>query len=137
MGGPQAGLLVGGRAAIDSLRRHPLLRALRLDKMSFAALEARLGLYREPHHAVRRFPILRMLHQDGATPRGRAEGPFGWFDGVVEARIGASSGYAGSGALPGSEISKLRRQPVLAEGSGQSGNSIAAAAATVDWAHSF
>jgi len=61
LGGPQAGLLVGTTAAIARARRHPLARALRLDKLGLAALEATLRLYRDPERARREIPVLAML----------------------------------------------------------------------------
>ncbi|MBI5837620.1 MAG: L-seryl-tRNA(Sec) selenium transferase [Candidatus Eisenbacteria bacterium] len=64
LGGPQAGLVLGRRAWVEALRRHPLARAVRLDKLTLAALEATLRLYRDPAEAARRIPLLRML---GAT----------------------------------------------------------------------
>ncbi|HAD03473.1 MAG TPA: L-seryl-tRNA(Sec) selenium transferase, partial [Desulfuromonas sp.] len=65
LGGPQAGLIVGKRAAIERLRRHPLMRALRCDKQTLAALEATLRHYLDPLEALREIPTLRML---AATP---------------------------------------------------------------------
>src|SRR4051812_9217096 len=61
LGGPQAGLLVGTAEAIAACRRHPLARALRIDKLSLAALEATLLLYRDPELARREIPVLAML----------------------------------------------------------------------------
>ncbi len=61
LGGPQAGLIVGKRAAIEKLRRHPLMRALRCDKQTLAALEATLRHYLDPAEALREIPTLRML----------------------------------------------------------------------------
>jgi L-seryl-tRNA(Ser) seleniumtransferase len=61
LGGPQAGLLVGRAEAIDRCRTHPLARAMRIDKLSLAALEATLRLYRDPERAVREIPVLAML----------------------------------------------------------------------------
>lgn len=61
LGGPQAGILVGKTAYIDAVRRHPLNRALRVDKFTIAALEATLKLYTDPAQAVRQIPTLAML----------------------------------------------------------------------------
>ncbi len=105
LGGPQAGILVGSTAAVAPLRRHPLLRALRLDKMSLAALEATLRLYRDPDGAVAAIPLLRMLDQDEATLAARAERLVSLLDGCIETVIEPSEGYAGGGTLPGSVIS--------------------------------
>jgi len=101
LGGPQAGVLVGRRAAIDPLRRHPLLRALRLDKMTLAALEATLRLHRD---APSRLPVLRMLGQTEADLQGRAERLAALLDGTAEAEVVPSEGYAGGGALPGEGV---------------------------------
>jgi L-seryl-tRNA(Ser) seleniumtransferase len=93
LGGPQAGLMVGTAEAIDAARRHPLARALRLDKLSLAALEATLRIYLDPERARREIPVLRMLDED---PRPRAE--------RLAAALGAPivEGVAkvGGGALP-------------------------------------
>ena len=70
LGGPQAGIAVGRAATIQAMRTHPLARALRIDKLSVAALDALLRLYLDPQRAVRRVPTLAML----AAHRGRAAG---------------------------------------------------------------
>jgi L-seryl-tRNA(Ser) seleniumtransferase len=67
LGGPQAGLLVGSADAVAAARRHPLARALRIDKLSLAALEATLILYRDPERARREIPVLAMLDCDEGT----------------------------------------------------------------------
>ena len=64
LGGPQAGLIVGRKEVVDILRKHPMARALRSDKLTLAALEATLKLYLDPQKALQEIPTLRML----ATP---------------------------------------------------------------------
>jgi L-seryl-tRNA(Ser) seleniumtransferase len=61
LGGPQAGLIVGRRQAIEKIRKHPMARALRSDKLTLAALEATLRLYLDPQRALAEIPVLRML----------------------------------------------------------------------------
>src|SRR5438034_8953608 len=73
LGGPQAGILLGARAAIDACRKDPLARAVRSDKFTLAALEATLALYRDPERARMEIPVLRMLTEDVAQIRRRGE----------------------------------------------------------------
>ena len=61
LGGPQAGIVVGKAAYVDRLRRHPMHRAVRVDKFTLAALEATLKLYTDPGAARRQIPTLAML----------------------------------------------------------------------------
>ena len=72
LGGPQAGIILGKRAAIERIRTNPLTRALRVDKLTLAALEATLALYREPERAFREIPTLAMIAADVADVRARA-----------------------------------------------------------------
>jgi L-seryl-tRNA(Ser) seleniumtransferase len=97
LGGPQAGIVVGRADLIESLRRHPLQRAMRADKLTLAALEGTLQLYLE---APERIPVLRMLAQDQATVRARAERLAALVGGTVEETVGR----VGGGALPLAEL---------------------------------
>ena len=96
LGGPQAGLLVGTREAVEACRRHPLARAVRIDKLSLAALEATLALHRDPVAARRALPVLTMLEADDATLRRRADKLATATGGTVV----ASTARVGGGALP-------------------------------------
>jgi L-seryl-tRNA(Ser) seleniumtransferase len=73
LGGPQCGLIVGSSLWISRLKKHPLARALRCDKVTLAALAATLSLYISPE-GWRRIPVLAMLTEDLARVRERAEG---------------------------------------------------------------
>ena len=98
LGGPQAGLIVGRRDAVAATRRHPLARALRIDKLSLAALEATLRLYREPDRAWAEIPVLAMLHVPEADLAARAQEIA---QAIGErARIVRTVGRVGGGALP-------------------------------------
>jgi L-seryl-tRNA(Ser) seleniumtransferase len=96
LGGPQAGLMVGERDAIAACRRHPLARAVRIDKLSLAALEATLHLYRDPAHAREAIPVLAMLDADPATLDTRARRLADATGGTVV----AATARVGGGALP-------------------------------------
>lgn len=108
LGGPQAGILAGKAKVIGRLKRHPLARTLRLDKMTLAALEATLALYLDPATVVARVPTLSMLAASAEEMRRRAES--------LAARLRESVGdayatdvvadvsRAGGGALPMADI---------------------------------
>jgi L-seryl-tRNA(Ser) seleniumtransferase len=100
LGGPQAGIVVGRAELVERLRRHPLQRALRADKLTLAALEGTLGLYLEPERAAREVPVLRMLHEPLEAVRTRAARLAGVVGGEVEETVGR----VGGGALPLAEL---------------------------------
>jgi L-seryl-tRNA(Ser) seleniumtransferase len=100
LGGPQAGILVGRADLVERLRRHPLQRALRADKLTLAALEGTLGLYLDPERALRDVPVLRMVLEPASSVRTRAERLAGLVGGTVEKTIGR----VGGGALPLTEL---------------------------------
>jgi len=72
LGGPQAGIIVGKRALVDPMKKHPLLRALRVDKVTLAALEGTLRLYRDERLALSSIPTLRMLTMSDSELASRA-----------------------------------------------------------------
>src|SRR4051812_43804439 len=100
LGGPQAGIVVGRADLVEKLRRHPLQRALRADKLTLAALEGTLALYLDPARALREGPVLRMLHEPLEAVRARAERLAAAVGGEVEETVGR----VGGGALPLSEL---------------------------------
>jgi len=100
LGGPQAGIVLGRGELVERLRRHPLQRALRADKLTLAALEATLALYLDPDLAVREVPVLRMLAEPVETVRTRARRLAKLVGGEVEATVGR----VGGGALPLTEL---------------------------------
>jgi len=122
LGGPQAGVIVGRADAIARARAHPLARALRIDKLSLAALEATLRLYRDPQRARREIPVLTMLDATEAALATRAV--------ALRERIGAGAtvvragAKVGGGALPLLEL----EGPVVAVEPGPAGADALAAA---------
>ena len=72
LGGPQAGIILGSKRYISRIQKNPLNRALRIDKMTLAALEATLRLYRDPDTAMERIPTLEMIKAGESGLRNRA-----------------------------------------------------------------
>jgi L-seryl-tRNA(Ser) seleniumtransferase len=99
LGGPQAGVVVGRADLVERLRRHPLQRALRADKLTLAALEGTLQLALDPSTRDE-LPVLRMLHEPVEAVRARAERLAGLVGGEVEDTVAR----VGGGALPLAEL---------------------------------
>jgi L-seryl-tRNA(Ser) seleniumtransferase len=105
LGGPQAGIIVGRSALIDRIRTHPLMRALRVDKMTYAALEATLADY-AAGRAAAAVPVQRMLSATAEEIRMRAD--------AIATKISAGAGWRievvdgasaiGGGSAPGLEL---------------------------------
>jgi L-seryl-tRNA(Ser) seleniumtransferase len=100
LGGPQAGIVVGRTELVERLRRHPLQRAVRADKLTLAALEGTLEVLADPERARREVPVLRMLDEPLETVRARAERLAGLVGGEVEETVAR----VGGGALPLAEL---------------------------------
>jgi len=111
LGGPQAGILAGRRDLIERCRRHPLARALRLDKLQLAALEATLRLHRD--RGPEALPALAMLRADESVLRRRAE--------TLAERVGDAASVERGEARPGGgslPVTKLEG-PVCAVNAGE------------------
>ncbi len=104
LGGPQAGCLAGGERAIAACRRSALARALRADKLTFAALEATLALYADPGVAVREIPVLAMLTVDPAELRARADGLAAACPAELRAELRPGESAVGGGAFPAARL---------------------------------
>jgi L-seryl-tRNA(Ser) seleniumtransferase len=98
LGGPQAGILVGRQQAVDAARAHPLARATRIDKLSLAALEATLRLYRDPGQARAEIPVLAMLDASESELEMRAARLAAAI--ARDARVERAAAKVGGGALP-------------------------------------
>jgi L-seryl-tRNA(Ser) seleniumtransferase len=100
LGGPQAGIVIGRADLVERLRRHPLQRALRADKLALAALEGLLLLCLDPARARVEIPVLRMLDEPVSSVRARAERLSELVGGAVEETVAR----VGGGALPLAEL---------------------------------
>jgi L-seryl-tRNA(Ser) seleniumtransferase len=97
LGGPQAGIVVGNVELVERLRRHPLQRALRADKLTLAALEGTLQLFLDAREQI---PVIRMVEESAELVRARAERLAQLVGGTVEETVAR----VGGGALPLAEL---------------------------------
>ncbi|RUM88779.1 MAG: L-seryl-tRNA(Sec) selenium transferase [Thermodesulfatator sp.] len=127
LGGPQAGIIVGKRKLVDKIRKNPINRAVRIDKLTLAALEGTLRIYREPEKALSKIPTLKMLSMSQEETKLRAENlrqalaALGLND--LDVDLTETISRVGGGALP---LQNLRSTAVTLElkkgtGDGKSG----------------
>ena len=111
LGGPQAGIIVGKKAVIDLIKKNPITRALRIDKLTLAALESTLRLYRDEEKASRVIPTLRMIMLPLEEIQKRAQRLAGGLkkigDSRMHIRLLERSSKTGGGALPLMELPSL------------------------------
>jgi L-seryl-tRNA(Ser) seleniumtransferase len=108
LGGPQAGIIVGRKALVERIRKNPINRALRIDKLTLAALESTLRLYRDEAEAIARIPTLRMLTEPEESILARAEGLASRLRALGDERLTVEivrrPSMAGGGSLPTMEL---------------------------------
>ena len=108
LGGPQAGIIAGSKELVAKVRRNPMKRAMRIDKMTMAALAAVLRLYADPDRLALRLPTLRLLARPTANIEVQAErlAPMlaEWLAGVASVEVEEVESQIGSGALPGKAL---------------------------------
>jgi L-seryl-tRNA(Ser) seleniumtransferase len=107
LGGPQCGIIVGKRELIERVAHHPLMRALRVDKLTLAALAATLRLYRDPERAQREVPLLQLLATSSENLKNRAERlapQIAACTPVEQAEAVADVAYLGGGSLPTQQL---------------------------------
>jgi L-seryl-tRNA(Ser) seleniumtransferase len=108
MGGPQAGIIVGRHDLVDECRTNPMARALRVDRVTLAALQATLMLYHEPERLAERLPTLSMISAPVSGIRKRAEAAAAAIGkkapGAADVSVAEDESRIGGGALPGSSL---------------------------------
>jgi L-seryl-tRNA(Ser) seleniumtransferase len=106
LGGPQAGLILGKKELIDQMKSNPLLRALRMDKLTLAALDATLRIYYNPANLTQEIPLHRMLSQPLDDVVQNAKTISESLNQIVAIKTETMNGdsYAGGGSLPGDEL---------------------------------
>jgi L-seryl-tRNA(Ser) seleniumtransferase len=103
LGGPQAGIIAGGKEWVQKIEKDPLMRAFRLDKMTLAALEATLRLYLDEERALREVPVLALLGTPRDELKRRAESlaeRLRQVPGLASVRAAEDTAFVGGGSLP-------------------------------------
>jgi len=125
LGGPQAGLIVGSKALIGRIRKHPMKRALRMSKLPLAALEATLRLYLRPERLAQDLPTLRLLTRPLADIEALAQALLAPLQAALapdyRVDVTALQGQIGSGSLPVERLPScgLAIAPAAAKGQGR------------------
>ena len=115
LGGPQCGIIVGRKEYILEMKKHPLYRALRADKMTIATLEATLRVYADPQVAEREIPVLTMLSLTEEALHTRAETLCNKIEELGgKAEIIKTKSVAGGGSVPGLELNSYAVAPISA-----------------------
>lgn len=108
LGGPQAGIIVGNKTCLDPMKKHPLLRVFRIDKLTLAALEGTLALYRDERQALVSIPTLRMLTTGPAELAEKGRRVVRLLRRNLSSRVEVTPvkgvSQVGGGALPGQEL---------------------------------
>jgi L-seryl-tRNA(Ser) seleniumtransferase len=107
LGGPQCGIVIGRRALVERMQKHPLARALRVDKITLAALAATLRLHRDPEKARQQIPLLALLATSVENLKNRAERlapQMAAASTVQGAEVIADHTFLGGGSVPTQEI---------------------------------
>ena len=106
LGGPQSGIILGRTELIDEIKKNPLLRAFRIDKLSLAALVATLRLYLPPNDPAKKIPVLRMINEEEKSVDRRARNLLRQLRKIpgLTGTVVTDVSYGGGGALPMSEI---------------------------------
>ena len=113
LGGPQAGIIVGRSVVVEQLNKHPMMRAMRLDKVILAGLAATLQLHRDQTLAAQSLPVLQMLHTTVAELQERAVAIIAKVheeqddDEAVDLQHIETEAYLGGGSVPGQSMASI------------------------------
>lgn len=107
LGGVQAGIIVGKKELLAAIKKNPMKRAMRADKITLAVLDATLKLYEKPDDLPKHLPLLKTLTESLSALRAKGEMLMDAFGGKWQTQLEVSSGQIGSGALPDQTIESL------------------------------